>query len=312
MLTNKILQGDNLDILKTLPNESVDCIITSPPYWGLRDYGMEDQLGLEPTLELYLKNMLKVTRELRRILKKGGTLWWNHGDSYGGTNSKGAYVDPKYKGRTGQAESVSSGFKEKSLLMQPHRLALRMTDEQGWILRNIIIWHKPNAMPASVKDRFTVDFEEVFFFVKNKTYFFNQLFDDIKSVDDRRVGQERSEYNGKFAGHDNAKAFNSPRARTQKAFVTINPEGKNKRSMWSIPTKPFADAHFATFPESLIEPMILAGCPRGGVILDPFFGAGTTGVVAKKLGMQWLGIELNPDYIKIAQERVDSTTPPLF
>lgn len=344
---NKILQGSVLDVLKTLPDESVDCIITSPPYYGLRDYGDQTktiwggnpeckhdweykeryvhrgsskntihaainagnlkvewktsdaiclkcgawygQLGLEPTLTLFIEHMTLVTAELKRVLKKTGTLWWNHGDSYGGTSSKGDYRDPKYKnGRNGQAKSVTAGFMEKSLLLQVYRLAIRMTDEQKWILRNQIIWHKPNVMPSSAPDRFCVDFEPILFFTKSKKYWF-KLQKEKATYTDSREGKGRQEYNN----------------RNTKAGVLVNGE-RVKRTVWRVTTKPFKEAHFATFPQDLIEPMVLAGCPEGGLVLDPFMGAGTTAVVAKKLGRNYLGIELNPQYIEMAEKRISS------
>lgn len=312
MTEQKILNGDALETLKMLPKESVDCVITSPPYWGLRDYGMDGQLGLEPHFDQYIQKLVDIFDEVKRVLKKEGTCWVNLGDTYSG--NKEGKTDNKvsqYLKDTTTRLHKKAVIEEKCLCQIPSRFALAMT-EIGWILRNEIIWHKPNAMPSSVTDRFTVDFEKIFFFVKSKKYKFEQLFDQIVSVNDRRVGQERSEYNGKYDGLDNAKAFNSPRARPQKAFVTISPEGKNKRTVWSIPTRPYSEAHFATFPETLVEPMVLAGCPEGGTILDVFSGAATTGVVAKKLNRNYIGIEINPEYVKMSEERLAGTLTPLF
>jgi DNA modification methylase len=297
---NKIICGDSLEILKTLKDESVDCVITSPPYWALRDYGVDGQLGLESTFQEYITKLCDIFDEVKRVLKKEGTCWVNLGDTYGGSgagttrnadiskyveNSKQVYVLPNGMARASKMPS-------KSLLQIPSRFAIEMSN-RGWILRNEIIWHKPNCMPSSVKDRFTVDFEKVFFFVKNKKYWFETQYEPIKSVDDKRVDMGREEHKGKSA----TKQYGS-------SATVIHSYGRNKRAVWTITTKPFKEAHFATYPEQLIEPMIKAGCPIGGIVLDPFFGAGTTGVVAKKLNRDYLGIELNPDYIDIATRRI--------
>jgi DNA modification methylase len=353
---NKIMHGDVLEVLKTLPDESVDCIITSPPYYGLRDYGtakweggdegcdhlaptggrnpenakismgsgginniqfkvickkcgakrIDQQIGLEKTLDEYLNKMLLVTAELKRVLKKTGTMWLNWGDCYGGNISapnqpKLGKRDP-YKDFTD--EQRSRGALPKCMMLQNYRMAIRMTDEQGWILRNTIIWHKPNCMPSSVKDRFTVDYEPVFFFSKSKKYWFETQYEQLENPDrtnfqsGKRTFGENKDRNDNDLG-DRSKDFSFPL-------------GRNKRCVWKIPTAPFKEAHFATFPEKLIEPMVKAGCPVGGICLDPFFGAGTTGVVAKKLGRNYLGIELNPEYIKIAHKRLDGTPTPLL
>lgn len=302
-----IMCGDALTEIRNMPDESVDCIITSPPYWGLRDYGVDGQLGLEPTIERFIINMSLVTWELKRVLKKTGTMWWNHGDSY----------------------------EDKNLLMQPYRLALMMVDEQQWVLRNIVVWHKPNGMPSSIEDRLGVDYEPVFFFSKSKKYHFDM--DAIREPhghDERASGFERARaygYDGKGSYKDwyfkqrqkkdwaNKKETGEHRAYgqalrgdTRQDVTLIHPLGRAKRSVWSISTAPFSEAHFATFPEKLIEPMILAGCSRGGVVLDPFMGAGTTAVVAKKFGRKYLGIELNPEYITIAEKRLANIETPLF
>src|SRR3990167_4221203 len=187
MEINKIIHGDSMEVLKTLPDESVDCIITSPPYYGLRDYSVDGQIGLEKTLDEYLTKMLAITAELKLVLKKTGTLWWNHGDSYG-TGSGAGIRDGKQATNRGtqtnenwqkKGKASIPGY-EKSLLLQAHRLVIRMIDEQGWILRNTIIWHKPNCMPSSVKDRFTVDYEPIFFFTKSKKYWFERQFEPQK------------------------------------------------------------------------------------------------------------------------------------
>lgn len=312
METNIILFGDALTELRKLPDECIDCIVTSPPYWGLRSYGIgseNGEIGQEKSLKIFLDSLLLITKELHRVLRKEGTLFWNHGDSYGGTGSKGSYRDPKYpKGRNGQSVSLSAGFMEKCLLLQAHRLVIRMIDEQDWILRNQVIWHKPNVMPSSAKDRFTVDFEPVFFFVKSKKYHFEAQYEPLSEVSIERVkyGWKSKKANASYKGRTTGIAVEEMGDRF------ANPRGRNKRTVWKISTSNSREEHVAMFPEKLIEPMVLAGCPRGGVVLDPFMGAGTTALVAKKLGRQYIGIEMNPAHIKIAEERIRKVQPSLF
>ena len=261
MEINKIIQGDALKILKTLPDESVDSIITSPPYFSLRDYNVIGQLGLEPTFQEYISKLCDIFDETKRVLKKGGTCFVNIGDTYygGGRNKGNKKPHPKGVRRLG-AKSVATPSPEgqdKCLAQIPSRFAIEMVN-RDWILRNKIIWHKLNAMPSSANDRFTVDFEEVFFFVKNKKYLFEAQFEKFRSNDyDRaRMAIAREEHGGKWA-QDAGGAI-----KTQRAFVAGHKEGRNKRTVWSINTRPFSGAHFATFPEALIEPMVLAGCPK--------------------------------------------------
>ena len=332
---NKIIQGDSLEVLKTLESESVDCCVTSPPYWALRDYGVEGQLGLEPTFQEYINKLCDIFDEVKRVLKKEGTCWVNIGDTYGGSG-KGAggysnkstpqgYTGENTKGRKMAKESwnfkkapkIENGV-QKSLCQIPSRFAIEMTN-RGWILRNRLIWHKPNAMPSSVKDRFSVDYEDIFFFVKSKKYWFEQqkvprLTTEKRAdsvVRDRVLGYDSKQ--NKMRKQDNVPSKN---ASTYKGFNqrwSKSPtDGKNMRSVWTITTKPYKEAHFATYPETLIEPMIRAGCPVGGIVLDPFFGAGTTGVVATKQNKKYIGIELNPEYIKIADNRIKGIPNTLF
>lgn len=297
---NKIYQGDSLEVLKTFPDESVDCVITSPPYWNLRDYSEEKQLGREATFGEYLDKLLKITAELKRVLKPTGTLWWNHGDSYGTGSGAG-----KREGKQATVRGSSDFYEEigkssvkgyeKSLLMLPDRLALRMIDEQGWKLRNKIVWQKPNAMPDSAEDRFTNDWEPVFFFVKSKSYYFEQQLEkSIWAELDKRA----------ITGPSSGGKATSGNYSINKVGAFRDDGMRNRREVWRINTKPFADAHFATFPRELIAPMIKAGCPVGGVVLDPFMGSGTVAEVSKLLGRNYLGIDLNADYIKLANERV--------
>lgn len=299
---NIILQGDCLERLKELPDESVDCVVTSPPYWALRDYGVEGQLGLEPTFQEYINKLCDIFDEVKRVLKKEGTCWVNMGDTYGGTGS--GQKDTGKHGYTPEAMATTknkpqSKLQGKSLIQIPSRFAIEMTN-RGWILRNEIIWYKPNGMPSSVKDRFTVDFEKVFFFVKNKKYWFETQYEESIWYDkDKRAITGGITKSGKSVSEQgNQYAINKSGSFNKEAGK------RNKRCVWKVTTKPFKEAHFATYPEALIEPMIKAGCPDGGIVLDPFMGAGTTAVVSKKQGKNWLGIELNPEYIPIIEERL--------
>lgn len=347
---NKIIQGDSLEVLKTLPAESVDCCITSPPYFGLRDYGTADweggdkdcehtissgdldpkkagqqervtrgerdkcvvcgakrvdsQLGLESSPEEYVANQVAVYREVKRVLKKEGTLWLNIGDSYAGSGGTG--------NQFGQVESgldkvrppkPSNGLKPKDLIGIPWRVAFALQAD-GWYLRQDIIWAKPNPMPESVTDRCTKSHEYVFLLSKSPKYYFDNeaIQENAIHKEDPRAGYGRIHYRGKREGAEGTGNEN---------FVSIK-EKRNKRDVWTVNTKPFAEAHFATFPEALIEPMVLAGCPKGGVVLDPFMGAGTTAVVALKNNRKYLGCELNPKYIEIAEHRLKSVTCSMF
>ncbi len=304
-MKDEIICGDALEKLKKLPNESVDCVITSPPYWALRDYGISCQLGLEPTFQEYIQKLCDIFDEVKRVLKKDGTCWVNMGDTYSMTSVRGGNKPfGSGVGANKHYEKGSIPFKRekqtvlnKSLCQIPSRFAIEMSN-RGWILRNEIIWHKPNCMPSSVKDRFTVDFEKVFFFVKNKKYWFETQYEN-HSRDWTN--------NGGSMYHPEKFPIGSAQHRGGKNPPQMNPLGRNKRSVWSISTKPFKEAHFATFPEALIEPMIKAGCPIGGLVLDPFFGAGTTGLVAKKQSKNYIGIELNAEYVEIAKKRIDNT-----
>lgn len=300
-MKNIVLHGDCLKKLKEMESESVDCIVTSPPYWALRDYNVEGQIGLEKTPEEYINRLCDIFDEIKRVLKKEGTCWVNIGDTYGGTGDKKTDVDPKYpKGRNGQVTARNKTMPKKSLCQIPSHFAIEMCN-RGWILRNEIIWYKPNAMPSSAKDRFTVDFEKVFFFVKNKKYYFNTQYEPYTEPMNRWGGKKLKAVGE--SSWDKGTGQETYRTRNMRP----DDRGKIKRCIWKIPTKPYNEAHFATYPEKLIEPMIDAGCPRGGIVLDPFFGAGTTGLVALKQGKQYIGIELNKEYITIAQKRLNES-----
>lgn len=309
---NKIYNGNSLQVLKTLPDESIDCCVTSPPYWGLRDYGHDEQLGGEEHFETFITNLCNIFDEVKRVLKPEGTCWINLGDTYGGSgsgttknadtskyieNSKQVYVLPN---GTAKASKFRGTNLNKSLLMIPERFAIEMIN-RGWILRNQIIWHKPNQMPSSATDRFTVDFEKMFFFVKSQKYYFEQQLEPYETELDRWGGeQKRNPKNEKFDPAEKANANSLARARDMRP----NKDGRNMRTVWSINTEPCADAHFATYPQKLVLTPIKSGCPENGIVLDPFFGSGTTGIYAKKAGRNYLGIELNPEYVKIAENRL--------
>lgn len=286
-------------------------------------------LGLEPSFELYIKHLCDIFDEVKRVLRKTGTCWVNLGDTYAGsgcgTNDYRTEKSKSIQGKGKNAQLYKKGgiaqkikdIQSKCLCLIPFRLAIEMVN-RGWILRNVIIWQKPNCMPSSAKDRFTVDFEYLFFFVKNKKYYFETQCEPMlgNEYDINRMKSGRKEYKGKWSGYGEEVAkFRSPRVRTQRkswdskriqsAFVASGELGRNKRCVWIIPTFPFPEAHFAVYPEALIETPIKAGCPKEGVVLDPFIGSGTTAVVSKKLGRNFIGIELNPKYIDIAKKRLN-------
>ena len=298
-----LIQGDCLKILKTLNEGSVNCCVTSPPYWGLRDYGVSEQLGLEKSPLEYVERMVEVFSEVRRVLRSDGTLWLNLGDCYasaGGAGWQGKHVaraDRTHTQRNLKRRSAVYGLKPKDLVGIPWRVAFALQAD-GWWLRSEIIWHKSNCLPESVTDRPTKAHEQIFLLAKSKAYFFDM--DAIRephAADSLRRTKRKFVYKHKPPGQT---------AHTLTPDGFCHPKGKNKRSVWKVSTKPFKGAHFATFPEALIEPCILAGSPAGGTILDPFLGSGTTAVVAHKLGREFVGIELNPAYVTMAEERLRS------
>lgn len=294
-LKDTILQGHALRRLQDIPDNSVHLIITSPPYWGLRDYGHPDQIGMEPELQQYLDHLLQITAELHRVLRKDGALFWNHGDAYGGTGKKGDSRDPKYKNGRNAIDPPNRKYRPKCMTMQNYRLAMQMVDRQGWILRNIIIWHKPNAMPSSVKDRLNNTYEPVFFFTKSRRYYFNLdairvPYKDPRELKYRQQLDQQRDYEGKGYPQRIERKLGS---------------GKNPGDVWDINTKPFRGAHFAVFPMELVERIIKAACPPGGIVLDPFMGSGTTALAALKNGCSFIGIELKQEYIQMALERID-------
>lgn len=304
-----IITGDAREVLKTLPDQSVHCCVTSPPYWGLRDYGVDGQLGLEETPEEYVDNLVQVFCEVRRVLRDDGTLWLNLGDSYasGGKGGGGSFMHERRDGSWHHRSQVNGwrspppGLKPKDLVGIPWRVAFAL-QEDGWYLRSDIIWHKPNPMPESVTDRPTKAHEYIFLLAKSQRYYY-----DAEAIMEPavRAGDTQTFGGGKGRNYRPEKGDPNYRAGSEQWGRTITTGDKrNKRTVWTVPTSPFSGAHFATFPEELIQPCILAGCPVGGTVLDPFFGSGTTGLVALKLDRRYIGIELNPEYVKLAKERL--------
>jgi DNA modification methylase len=322
-----VIQGDCLDILPTLPEKSVQCCVTSPPYWGLRDYGVDGQLGLEKTPEEYVANMVKVFREVKRVLRDDGTLWLNLGDSYYNyrTGYNGALNKQSFhKGDNGKPTDhevgcarrglKQEGLKEKDLVGIPWRVAFALQSD-GWWLRQDIIWNKPNPMPESVTDRCTKSHEYIFLLTKSAKYFYDA--EAIKEPQ-KECTTERYKY-----GWDGVDDDGSNGARTGSAYKKMKAgmnmgeamggNGmRNKRSVWEITTKPFKEAHFATFPPEIPEICIKAGSRVGDSVLDPFSGAGTTGLVAEELNRNYIGIELNPDYVSITAKRMYGLQPNLI
>jgi len=262
------------------------------------------QLGLEPDPNLYIKHLCDIFDEVKRVLKKSGTCWVNIGDSYGGSRGEPGSVGNK-KPDEWYTRPETIGTTDKCLVQIPSRFGLEMVN-RGWILRNEIIWHKPNCMPSSVTDRFTVDFEKVFFFVKSKKYYFKQQLEPVKEV-----SLERAEYGWECSRANNG--VNGPQGiKTEKMGSRfVNPSGRNKRTVWTISTKPYSGSHFAVFPIDLIAPMIDAGCPKDGTVLDIFCGSGTVLEYARKNGLNGIGIELNPDYKELAVDRALLNIPPI-
>ena len=296
MKRNTIYQGNSLEVLKTLPANSIDCCVTSPPYWGLRNYEHSEQLGSEEHFQTFIDNLCNIFDEVQRVLKPEGTCFVNLGDTYG-TGSGGSNTNsPKQLSNEGSllGRKTAKGY-DKCLLMIPERFAIEMVS-RGWILRNQIIWHKPNQMPSSATDRFTVDFEKIFFFVKQQKYYFEQQLEKSlwAEFDNRSKVKGGVESNGKSQSGQYA---------TNK--VAYREDGmRNMRTVWSISTEGTSEAHFATYPQKLLETPIKAGCPENGIVLDPFFGSGTTGVYARKANRDFIGIELNEKYIDIANKKL--------
>jgi len=310
---NQILCGDALATLKTLSSESVNCCVTSPPYWGLRDYGVGGQIGLEKTPEEYVERLVEIFAEVRRVLRDDGTLWLNLGDSYASDPASGGEKSAKLRWPQNATPSREwhrpASLKPKDLVGIPWRVAFALQAD-GWWLRSDIIWAKPNPMPESVRDRPTKAHEYIFLLSKSARYYY-----DCDAIKEPMTTDGKGGLWGANRGpnatwkHDEthrAAHFNNPLWRGER---TVDERGKNRRSVWTVTTRPYPDAHFAVYPPDLIRPCIRAGCPVGGVVLDPFFGAGTTGLVAKQEGRHYLGIELNPEYIEMAEARIARECP---
>lgn len=269
-----VLHGDTRDIICRLPDNSFQCVVTSPPYWGVRDYGVQGQIGAEAKLDTYLDTLVDVFREVRRVLRSDGTFWLNIGNTYTSGGRKWRQEDDKNKGRAmSYRPQTPPGLKKKDLIGVAWLLALKCQSD-GWYLRNDIIWYKPNCQPESVKDRFTVAHEYLFLFSKSEHYYFDQ----------EAIKERTTDGNGL----------------------------KNKRTIWSVNTEPCTDAHFAVFPKGLVRPCILAGSRPNDVVLDPFYGAGTVGIIAKELTRRCVGIELKEEYIDIADKRTYAVQPALI
>jgi DNA modification methylase len=325
----RILKGDCRDVLKTLPDESVHCVVTSPPYWGLRDYGVGGQIGLEESPAAWLDAMLDVFQEVHRVLRGDGTAWVNMGDSYAtGTTSD---RKPTAQGKHGYWENPAVnkridgrayGLKPKDLVGVPWMLAFALR-AQGWYLRQDIIWAKPNPMPESVTDRCTKAHEYIFLLSKSERYYFDQdaILEPVSPNTHARVSQDVAAQIGSERAHAGGKTNGNMKAVVRSPKITAEGSGiknnqsfidavalqvteRNKRSVWTVTTQGFKEAHFATFPTELIVPCILAGCPTGGTVLDPFGGAGTTGLVADRHHRSAILIELNPEYAAMAKRRI--------
>jgi DNA modification methylase len=330
-MTIRVIHGDCRAVLPSLAENSVNCVVTSPPYYGLRDYGVAGQMGLESTLAEYVAEMVAVFRQVRRVLRDDGSLWLNVGDSFNAYNGNRG-PSKSISGNVNQAmPSLPTGagltekaLKNKDLMMVPARLAIALQDD-GWWLRADIIWHKPNPMPESITDRPTSAHEHVFLLTKAAQYFYDaeaaredsitndprrpygsegawQI--DGRPSEQRHGGEPRAPANVKRGGF-NGKTNAMPGREAFRAFTAT----RNLRNVWTIPTQAFPGSHFATMPPELAERCIKAGCPVGGTVLDPFGGAGTTGLVADRLGRDAVLIELNPNYGEMARRRIASDAP---
>lgn len=323
-MINTILNFPAIEGLVQIEEKSVNCCVTSPPYYGLRNYGHPGQIGLEASPEEFIKKLVEVFRGVKRVLRDDGTLWVNIGDSYCGYKGDN-YQTSKAKSKSNLDKNnqtpgghnigtpSTSGVKNKDLIGIPWMLAFALRSD-GWYLRQDIIWHKPNPMPESVTDRCTKAHEYIFLLSKSPKYYF----DHKSNLEPAVTGYNGSQfYTGKTGERQLGRASKQPRFGGVKygdsndpLFATksgneYKPNGeRNKRSVWSVATKPFKGAHFAVFPPELITPCILSGCPEGGVVLDPFFGSGTTGVVARKNGRNFIGIEINEGYVELANNRI--------
>ena len=299
----RIIEGDCIEGMRRLEGQSVNCVVTSPPYFGLRDYGHDGQIGLEQTPDEYVAKLVEVFREVRRVLRDDGTVWLNLGDSYNAAGREGHGTRHGYKQGTNRASATNTDncrpsvadLKPKDLIGIPWRVAFALQAD-GWYLRQDIIWHKPNPMPESVRDRCTKAHEYIFLLSKSERYWF----DSDAMQEPASKGAAGSEFHtGKTAAHQMGRSSNAKRTEDGT---------RNRRSVWTVATKPYKGAHFATFPPDLIRPCILAGCPVGGTVLDPFGGSGTTAQVALEEGRDAVLCELNESYAPLIHERVGPVT----
>jgi len=316
---NTLLIGDCKTILPTLETKSVQCCVTSPPYYSLRDYGVAGQIGQEDTVEEYVKNLVTSFREVKRVLKDDGTLWLNLGDSYAGSGKNRNAAGKSYTLKEGCKDSTHTGrrmgiikptplsgwLKPKDLIGVPWRVAFEL-QKDGWYLRQDIIWNKPNVMPEAVKDRCVKSHEYIFLLSKNKNYYF-----DYKAIQEKSVTFENRPpaiiRNREYEYKSKLNAMNSKynlRRDDNRKDSSYDITKRNKRDVWTVNTRPYTGAHFAAFPIELIIPCILAGSKEGDTILDPFFGSGTTAEAATHLNRNWIGIEINPEYKNLYKERL--------
>jgi len=311
-MINQIFNEDCRETLKRMPDDFLDCVMTSPPYWAVRNYGddteaiwdggaWKGQLGQEPSFYSYIDHLCQIFDDIQRVLKQSGVIFVNMGDTYGGSGDKGLHRDPKYpEGRSmGELPLQNKNAPAKTLLQIPARFSIEMAN-RGWILRNKIVWHKPNAMPTPAKDRFSVDYEEIFFFTKSKTYTFEQQLEPYTSKMNRWGGEKLKADSESI--WDTGVGQNTYRKRSMRP----NPKGRNTRCVWSINTKPSKVKHFASYPRELIRVPIQAGCPTGGIVYDPFMGTGTTAIEAISQGKNFIGSEPSSGYFQIAQKRLQS------
>lgn len=319
---NKIICGDALAVLKTFPSDSINCCVTSPPYYGLRDYGVAGQIGLEQTPGEYISRLLAVFHEIKRVLTADGTLWVNIADCYAGSGKGAGHWDKEHRPSSKHRYIYSTenpaaqipkqwpDIKPKDMIGIPWALAFSLRND-GWFLRSDIIWNKPNCMPHPVKDRPVSSYEHIFLLAKSKNYFFDYTALEVPIAPGSAERYRRGFYSNKYASVSGKVPGQSPQAITLPREGGPAPEVRRGRDVWTIGTNNYRAAHFATYPVALIKPCILAGCPENGVVLDPFFGAGTTGVAALELGRQYIGIELNPNFCNIAEQRIKERGPEL-
>ena len=312
METDRILCGDALEMLRTLPDNSVHCCVTSPPYYALRDYGVDGQIGREDTPAQYVARLTDVFSEVRRVLRPGGTLWLNIADTYAAKGKPCDSVDPKYpKGRNGQMAEINrkvEGCKAKDMIGIPWMLAFALRDT-GWYLRSDIIWMKANPMPESCKDRPSRCYEHVFLLTKSHCYYYDAaaIAEPVAESTPMRMRRKfgKNKYSAGIPGqaHQHLNDYR-PNGYAEEDIPLL----RNKRDVWQINSVPYKGAHFAAYPPKLVETCLLAGCPQDGIVLDPFLGSGTTAAVAKQMGRHYIGIELNPDYCTLAEQRIGGVT----